>query len=152
MYIMREKNVLYLPPTHHQHGYLVTWLQAKNTQTKTALVFNYFCLLLRGQSTTFLWPFRGCLHSRHFLVVFSLLWDCCPVVSGTWETGGAKKKLWLYITNSCSSTYIGKGMTIKKIVQIRRFCHRLSITTVIINWWSVQQWCFFVASSAKPLL
>ena len=112
MQILCEKILLYWPPTLH-HGCLVTWLQAKNTQTKTALVFNYFCLLLRGQSTTFLWPFRGCLHSRHFLVVFSLLWDCCPVVSGTWETGEAKK-LWLYITNSCSSTSIGKGMTIKK--------------------------------------
>ena len=64
-----------------------------------------------------------------------------------------QKKMWHYITNSCSSTYIGKGMTIKKkIVHIRRFCHRLSIKTVIINWWSVQQWCSFVASSAKPLL
>lgn len=104
-------------------------------------MLNDFCLLLRGQSTTFLWPFRGCLHSRHFLVVFSPLWDCCPVVSGTWETGEAKKR-GLYITNSRSSTYIGKGMTIKKIVQIRRFWHRLSMKTVIINWWcTAVKWC-----------
>ena len=30
MHILREKILLYWPPTHHKHGRLVTWLQAKN--------------------------------------------------------------------------------------------------------------------------
>ena len=31
----RRKILLYWPPTHHQHGRLVTWLQAKNTPEST---------------------------------------------------------------------------------------------------------------------
>ena len=31
MYILREKILFYWPPTHHHHGHLVAWLQAKNT-------------------------------------------------------------------------------------------------------------------------